>query len=557
MKGADIFLSVIILFICLLCRVEPARSEISNEQLADPQKIMWQIIFDLKHKNTRKGLLIFEKQTYNNFYNLIAKRNPNDSLLSPEIINDVLEPKKYVRTAIIFGYHVYHHDRLSLWVIRIDRGKRLINRIQFAEFKPDATYLQIKSTFEDISADFIMDAERRETQRKIAETYSRVQTKAQEQQKQAIEKVIYGKAGSNSAGGLAYGSETSIVVNKPPRIAVASAEPEESDAQIISFPFATTRAQTKATQVVTFSGARANTVSYGVAHVSVPSKHKYGLIERPLSFSIFGFEYSATADDKRHFVLKNLTIQNKEDFFENLKQNNPEEILIFVHGFNTNFADASYRTAQIIYDMQYNGKVVLFSWASNGKVADYLYDRDSAYLARKDFVDFLDAIISANQGKRINILAHSMGNLLVMDALANNANSIRPLKISKLIMAAPDVDRDQFLKMLPDVQKITGSTTLYASSEDKALFASKLLARNVRAGDIVDAGPITIEGLETIDASTLGEELFGLNHNVFATTKNLMNDIRLLLKDMKPPRLSEIKAVPTPPNPVRYWKYVH
>ena len=63
--------------------------------------------------------------------------------------------------------------------------------------------------------------------------------------------------------------------------------------------------------------------------------------------------------------------------------------LVFVHGFNTAFTDALYRTAQIVWDLQHNGLAVLFTWASRGDIIDYLYDKESAYLARDDFITLL------------------------------------------------------------------------------------------------------------------------------------------------------------------------
>jgi hypothetical protein len=70
-------------------------------------------------------------------------------------------------------------------------------------------------------------------------------------------------------------------------------------------------------------------------------------------------------------------------------------------------------------------------------------------------------------------------------------------------------------------------------------------------------GPIVLAGIDTIDVTAIGDELFGLNHDVFATKRSLVNDIRLLLRGLRPPndRLSEIRPVPESPPPPHFWRF--
>ena len=64
----------------------------------------------------------------------------------------------------------------------------------------------------------------------------------------------------------------------------------------------------------------------------------------------------------------------------------PADALVFVHGFNTSFDDAVLRHAQIVWDLQYTGLPVLFSWPSRESVLDYVYDQQSAIGAREHFI---------------------------------------------------------------------------------------------------------------------------------------------------------------------------
>lgn len=51
---------------------------------------------------------------------------------------------------------------------------------------------------------------------------------------------------------------------------------------------------------------------------------------------------------------------------------------IFVHGFNNSFEDAARRTAQIAFDVKFDGVPLFYSWPSKGKALDYVYDTNNA-----------------------------------------------------------------------------------------------------------------------------------------------------------------------------------
>lgn len=127
-------------------------------------------------------------------------------------------------------------------------------------------------------------------------------------------------------------------------------------------------------------------------------------------------------------------------------------------------------------------------------------------------------------------------------------------------MAAPDLDKDHYLNIAPKVRAATAGMTLYASSADRALYASKRLAGNVpRAGDVPHDGPTLVKEVDTIDVTVVGEELFGLGHSPFAQTRPVLNDIALLISTgLRPPnkRLIEIRGMPEGAVPPKWWRYV-
>jgi esterase/lipase superfamily enzyme len=215
--------------------------------------------------------------------------------------------------------------------------------------------------------------------------------------------------------------------------------------------------------------------------------------------------------------------------------------------------------AQIVYDLQYTGTRVLFSWPSRGGTLAYAYDQNSALGARERFIELIQLLEKEAGIKKVHVLAHSMGNLVVLDALYNQARSANPVRIGELIMAAPDVDQDHYRQAMKEITKIASGLTLYASSADKAMVASRKLASAPRAGDVSRNQPVLVEGVEAIDVTAIGNELFGLNHDVFAAQRSLLNDIKLIMsKGIRPPteRLIEIRRVPEGAAKPLYWRYV-
>jgi esterase/lipase superfamily enzyme len=149
-----------------------------------------------------------------------------------------------------------------------------------------------------------------------------------------------------------------------------------------------------------------------------------------------------------------------------------------------------------------------------------------------------------------------MGNFLALDALSHQAK-LPNSKLGQFIMAAPDVDRDQFLQDIPKLKQLFRGLTLYASSVDRALALSKLLAGGVpRAGDVPLTGPVVVPGVETLDVSALGEEMFGLNHNTFAQARPLIDDIQLIISEGRhAPRLAEERPMPENASIPLYWRF--
>jgi esterase/lipase superfamily enzyme len=104
-------------------------------------------------------------------------------------------------------------------------------------------------------------------------------------------------------------------------------------------------------------------------------------------------------------------------------------------------------------------------------------------------------------------------------------------RVRELILVAPDIDSAIFKNDIAPVLVGTGSArtqlTLYASSNDKALAASRMVHGAPRAGDL-GQGLVLMNGIETIDASEVDASF--LNHSPYDDNRSVVSDISVLIK---------------------------
>lgn len=331
------------------------------------------------------------------------------------------------------------------------------------------------------------------------------------------------------------------------------------DTRIVNILFATNR-QFSTDHHIVFTGERSSDLTFGSARVRVPERHRYGRLEKPLKLRLITLTlYEQKIDPGKHFQLIKIGVSDRESWQKEIARSGANSALVFVHGFNTPFEDALIRFGQICWDLQVQSIPLLFSWPSRGGMLQYVYDHVSAMLSTDHFIEFLLTVKEQHNIKRIHILAHSMGNQVVLNALANHRHENAPLGLAEVMMAAPDVDADVYRGLATKTRPFTRGMTLYASSRDKALVASRKIAGDKRrAGDCDREGPVLVTGVDAIDVTRLGEEMLGLNHGVFAENRSILNDVSIVMKSgRRPPhrRLTDIRAMPEGSSTPTHWRF--
>lgn len=303
---------------------------------------------------------------------------------------------------------------------------------------------------------------------------------------------------------------------------VMAAAPGTSDVNVL---VATTRGQ-DASPGIMFNGLRADAMAFADIQVSIPpdSVRTVGEVQWPKQLP---------GDPAINFVTKHTAIIDRQTALSlvhsELRHSSKKQVLVFVHGFNNKFEDAVYRFAQIVHDSGTDAVPVLFTWPSKGSALAYGYDRESSTYSRNQLEDVLRGLCSDPSVGEVSILAHSMGNWLLLESLRQMA--IRggrvPPKIKNVLLAAPDVDIDIARQQITDMGPLKPNFALFLSRSDKALELSKnVWGSKARLGDIDPTkepyrSMLQKDKIAVYDLSLLGSS-GGLNHDTFATSPEIV-----------------------------------
>jgi len=236
----------------------------------------------------------------------------------------------------------------------------------------------------------------------------------------------------------------------------------------------------------------------------------------------------------------------------NSQYNNPNQVIIFVPGYNQNFVDPWSVAAHVVANVDPKIPVILYSWPSTHKLLKYLDDETNNTWDMVHFSEFLRELLQDSAApSTIDILAHSMGNRLVVASLENSflsklqtaplngtipcffnadqsaENAVRAgcHHFGQVIFAAPDVDSATFYEALPHMSSVSEGLTIYGSSHDKALTLSRDIHGHCRAGLAgcdEDIAP-QLTNVNAIDASIFSCDF--LDHGYWLSSSTMQKDI--------------------------------
>ena len=192
----------------------------------------------------------------------------------------------------------------------------------------------------------------------------------------------------------------------PETISAATNPPHEPDKfATVRVLFATDRKVNNTGQSRISFGADRSTLSYGVCDVTIPRDHRMGELEAPSVLRLW------REDPAKDVVLLGTHVQSKDKFFKELadrvRKSPKSNAFLFIHGYNVSFKDAARRTAQISYDLGFDGAPVFYSWPSQGKPTPtaYIVDEQNIEWTQLDLARFLNDFFEKSTAKNIYLMA--------------------------------------------------------------------------------------------------------------------------------------------------------
>lgn len=279
-----------------------------------------------------------------------------------------------------------------------------------------------------------------------------------------------------------------------------------------------------ATNRVAFSGAedaaRSEDMQFARIDVAVPPKRRPGDLRFP----------DGEIDTERDFlVAKAARLADAKRFRAALSHAlrqlpaTDRDVIIYVHGFNNNFADGVLRIAQLGHDFRLKGAMVHFSWPSAANPLAYAYDRDSALFSR-DALEELLQLVRVPEARRVAIVSHSMGGMLTMETLRQMAIA-RPGSVAReidgVLMISPDIDVDVFRQQVRRIGKLPDTFAVFLSERDRALdLSARLTGTQERLGNLGDPARIAEFEVTLVDVSAFTS---GVGHFATASSAPLIS----------------------------------
>ena len=229
-------------------------------------------------------------------------------------------------------------------------------------------------------------------------------------------------------------------------------------------------------------------------------------------------------------------------------------LLLFIHGYNTNFTDAHEIAAQISELAGEDTPLVLLHWPSRGSALSYAVDEASIAWAQDPLDEALAALTM--RADDITIVAHSMGaraairSVIALDRLPG----ARADRVRRIVLASADVDRDRVLRpggSADQLLRYEREVLIYASYRDTPLNLSRrahgyarlgstscqydiLFARRVlgKLGNCHRAAP---RGGLSLVSTSLIKSADHYNHLDFIENCRTRADFSAFLRDAPPP----------------------
>ncbi len=206
-----------------------------------------------------------------------------------------------------------------------------------------------------------------------------------------------------------------------------------------------------------------------------------------------------------------------------------KDTLLLIHGFNNDFdqvTGAYLDFEKRIRDVGFQGNAIGFTWPSFGQWYMYHGDQEQVEYAAPALVKLLQRFLPRLGPNSLHVNAHSMGNYLLIQALASHPGTARLL--DQVTCFAADVSNDILEKGEKGFRtaRRVSRLTSYFNRKDPVLGVSAIINADGRLGmNGADEAALLPDNTFQVDCSTVIE-----GHSDYRKSVEVMQDLAAVLK---------------------------
>ena len=164
-------------------------------------------------------------------------------------------------------------------------------------------------------------------------------------------------------------------------------------------------------------------------------------------------------------------------------------LLVLVHGYRNFFPTSLRMTAFVGHVLDINTPVLVFDWPGDqgSGIRGYRRAQQIAKTSGAELAKTLELVIRKIQPDKLWLLANSMGGQVVVDCFSllyqQDDMADTQTEFDDVVLTAPDVGQNDFDQQFKhEITVLARDLTVYASSNDRALLASRFVNRQRRLG---------------------------------------------------------------------------
>lgn len=248
-----------------------------------------------------------------------------------------------------------------------------------------------------------------------------------------------------------------------------------------------------------------------------------------------------------------------KELLKQVNRSSKKSVTIFIHGFRVDFSYPVLVAKQLSYYTGMDETFIAFSWPSTyRKLSAYMADSETATQSGRDLRKLLEYLAGQREIEQINVIAHSAGTRVVVEAcnelaLMNHLSSREELlsryRLNQVVLLSGDASVNRLVGYPGGgVLKLCRTLALYQSETDKALKISEHKQKQRRVGQAFSSEPpkpadslfVTAlkqlgDQLQIINSTDALDARSGYGHSYFMSSPWVSSDLVMLLGYNRPP----------------------